>query len=181
MGVIKINMVDRVLYFKMDCELIIDAAERGDIQSLKKLRGIGWDEQACAFAAYGGQLECLKWLRMNGAPWNEQACVSAAWGGHLECLKWLKSEGAPWNKYTCNHAAVGGHLDCLKWLRSEGDHWNEQACKFAAWGDHLNCLVWMRGGEAGVVPWDDITRDTVVKKWPHVNWNIGVDETKSLN
>ena len=32
-------------------------------------------------------------------------CSYAAEGGHLEVLKWLRENGCPWNKYTCSYAA----------------------------------------------------------------------------
>jgi len=47
-------------------------------------------------------------------------CYYAAGGGHLEMLKWLRSEGCPWDEYICNAAAYCGHLEMLEWLRSEG-------------------------------------------------------------
>jgi len=54
-----------------------------------------WDENACDAAAYGGHLECLKYLHENGCPWDKRACASAAGGGHLECMKYLRENGCP--------------------------------------------------------------------------------------
>ena len=75
-------------------------------------------EGTCAFAAYGGHLETLKWLRENGCRWNEWTCAYAAKGGHLELLKWARANDCPWDESTCANAAEGGHLEVLKWAVS---------------------------------------------------------------
>ena len=46
-----------------------------------------------------------------------RACARAASGGHLECLKYLHEEvKAPWDSYTASWAAVNGHLHILEYL-----------------------------------------------------------------
>ena len=45
-----------------------------------------FDEQTCAFAALGGQMEVLVWLRETNCPWDWRTCGAAARGGHLEVL-----------------------------------------------------------------------------------------------
>jgi hypothetical protein len=47
------------------------------------------------YAAQGGRLEVLQWLRANGAPWDSRTCAYAARGGHLDMLKWLRANGCP--------------------------------------------------------------------------------------
>lgn len=43
------------------------------------------------YAAGGGQVETMKWLKENGFVLAESLCLcSAALGGHLEALKWLR-------------------------------------------------------------------------------------------
>jgi len=98
------------------------------------------------FAAQGGHLEVLKWLRFGSTyeeeegvmapltypadhaacPWDEWTSAEAAAGGHLEVLKWARAHGCPWdenNGYTYGSdsdcfalAAAGGHLAVLRWL-----------------------------------------------------------------
>ena len=58
------------------------------------------NEATCAFAAAGGHLEVLKWVRSKGCPWGEETCASAARGGRLE-VSWFKggtvnSSGSSW-------------------------------------------------------------------------------------
>ena len=52
-------------------------------------------DEGCQFAAEGGHLEVLKWLRAEGCPWDEWACAWALRGGHLEVLEWLRAAGCP--------------------------------------------------------------------------------------
>ena len=54
--------------------------------------------------------------------WNKWTCAYAAKGGHLEVLKWLRDPNLPggpvdWDTMTCACAAKGGQLEVLKWLR----------------------------------------------------------------
>ena len=74
-----------------------------------------FDEQTCAFAALGGQMEVLVWLRENSRPWNEYTCQCAALEGHLDVLKYAHEHRCPWNQLTCKQAALGGHLEVLKY------------------------------------------------------------------
>ena len=59
----------------------------------------------CEYAARGGFLETLKWLRASGCEWFSGACAAAAEGGHLDVLKWLRANGCPWNDGVCSCAA----------------------------------------------------------------------------
>ena len=70
----------------------------------------------CAFAALGGHLEVLKWLRSKGCPWDERACYRAAYGGHLEILKWLRIEGCPWHEKLCCSV---GKPNIVRWIDAQ--------------------------------------------------------------
>ena len=107
----------------------VDVLE-SDMPEEKKLRLM--NVRTVCFAALGGRLEVLKWLRSEGCPWDESACAGAAQGGHLETLQWLRSEGCPWDKNACSFAAEGGHVEVLKFLRSEGCPWDGRTWKYAA-------------------------------------------------
>jgi hypothetical protein len=37
-------------------------------------------------------------LRPRGCPWNEKTCTCAAYGGQLEVLKWAHANSIPWNR-----------------------------------------------------------------------------------
>ena len=124
-----------------------EAAERGYLSSLKRLRERGrlQDEcLLCAAAARNGDLEDLKALRAEDSPWDEETCAGAAKGGHLEVLKWARANGCLLDALTCSIAAKGGHLEVLKWARANGCPWNEKTCSAAAEDGHLEVLKWAR-------------------------------------
>ena len=87
----------------------------------------------------------LKWLRAKGCPWGEETSCWAAQGGHLEVLQWIRAQDppCPWDSDICYSAALGGHLEVLRWARSQGCPWNEDAPCAAARNGHLKVLVWL--------------------------------------
>jgi hypothetical protein len=68
----------------------------------------------CSYAAEGGHLAVLQWLRANGCPWDAFTCSVAAAGGHLAVLQWAHTNGCPWDADTCSYAGEGGHLAVLQ-------------------------------------------------------------------
>jgi hypothetical protein len=133
---------------------VIQAALYGNmtmIQWLYTNHGSVFNEQACAFAARGGHLHILKWLRTKGCCWDRFTCLDAAENGHFEVLQWAKTDGCPWDIYTCSNAAKNGHLAILQWARENGCPWDEYVCTCAAGSGHFEILHWAR--ENGC-PWD---------------------------
>ena len=71
----------------------------GHIECVKVLRAHSvkqfdsTDTNMCLWAAAGGQLEMLKWMREQNPQWawDTDTCFAAAYGGHLEVLKWLRA------------------------------------------------------------------------------------------
>ena len=140
--------------FRMDLELMRYAALGGNLELVKWLRGKGcnWDTKTCRFATRRGQLEVLQWLRANGCPWDADTCITAARYGHLETLRWArKTVGCVCTADACHAAAYGGHLEILKWLRATFCPWTAKTCARAALGGHLEVLRWARGNGC---PWD---------------------------
>ena len=105
-------------------------------------------------AASLGNLEILKYCVANECPINEDACAFAADRGHLECLKYLREEAkAPWEWCTAYRAAGNGHLHILEYLvERKYDEYDEWACQFAAEEGHLDCLKYLH--ETAKAPWD---------------------------
>ena len=62
----------------------------------------------CAFAAQGGDLAALQFLRQHGARWDSYTCAKAAEGGHTALLSWVHGQGGAWDERTCAAA-------CPKW------------------------------------------------------------------
>ena len=130
-------------------EKIIDfAASIGQLNVLKYARQNGWqldshardvvmsryfgpnypttvDAWIPAYAAAGGHLEVLKYLRELQYPWDEKTCEYAAAGGHLEVLKYAHENGCPWDiaRFRHNSKVKGLRLreEVLAYLETLGD------------------------------------------------------------
>ena len=138
------EVVKRVLYV---------AARHGYVQVFEKYWSQGpqemlsklWDEKTCNWAAYGGHLELVKWLRAKGCPWGKLTSLGAALAGRLEVLQWMRDQypPCPWDSDICYFTAREGHLDVLRWMRSQGCPWHDRAPCAAAKGGHLKVLIWL--------------------------------------
>ena len=124
--------------------MLPDEWPREDWDSRWDSRNRPWDEWPCAFAARGGHLETLKWLRDNDCPWNEETCAYAARGGQFETLKWSRDNDCPWRSKTCRAAAERGDLEMLQWARANGCPWDEWTWRGAEGYGHLEVLKWAR-------------------------------------
>jgi len=113
-----------------------------------------WNHLTIDAAASLGNLEILKYCVANECPINEDACAFAADRGHLECLKYLREEAkAPWEWCTAYRAAKNGHLHILEYLvERKYNKYNEVPCRFAAENGHLDCLKYLH--ETAKAPWD---------------------------
>ena len=114
-----------------------------------------WDEKTISSAAEQGNLEMVKYCVANEHPIDEVECAYAADGGHLEVLKYLREEvKAPWYSNTANWAAGNGHLHILEYLvERKYDKYDEYACRNAAMDGHLDCLKYLH--ETAKAPWDE--------------------------
>jgi len=141
-------------YIWRDINLCKFAAGGGCLEVLQWLRGkmFQWDCDTCSSAARNGKLNVLQWARANGCPWDRHTCSYAAGNGHLEVLKWARANGCPWNARTCANAAKNGHLEVLQWARAHLCPWNENTCANAAEAGHLEVLQWAR---ANGCPWGE--------------------------
>ena len=109
------------------------AAFHGYLQVFEKYWGQGpqeklsklWDENTCGWAAFGGQLEVIKWLRAKGCPWGKSTSSRAAEGGHLEVLQWMRAQDppCPWSSDVFFHAALHGQEEVQRWAESQGCPW----------------------------------------------------------
>lgn len=152
-----------------------EGARFGHLEVVKwaHARGGCMSVQVARFAAMGGHVDVLAWLRSKDGkeqcPWGCDTCTDAAGQGQLAAVQWARANGCPWQKSACSMAARGGHLSVLKWLREEGCPWDEKTCSYAARSGHLEVLQWAR--ENGC-PWDRCTvrnalrgGHTVIVEW----------------
>ena len=138
------EVIKRVLYI---------AARRGYLEVFEKYWSKGpqeklsklWAKETCGWAAFGGHLEVMKWLRAKGCPWGTRTSAGAARGGRLEVLQWMRDQypPCPWDSDICYFTAREGHLDVLRWMRSQGCPWHDRAPCAAAKGGHLKVLIWL--------------------------------------
>lgn len=98
------------------------------LQFLRKNSLILWGRWVCAYAADGGQLTALKWLRENNCPWDSLTCTNAAKRGYLDVLKWAHENNCPWTCFTSFSAARNNQLEVLKYLHENGCDINKQDC-----------------------------------------------------
>ena len=105
-------------------------------------------------AARQGNLEMVKYCVANECPIDEWACANAAEGGHLECLKYLHEEAkAPWDWRSAAWAAANGHLHILEYLvERKYDKYDAYACEYAAENGNLDCLKYLH--ETAKAPWN---------------------------
>ncbi len=114
-----------------------------------------WNEKTINTAVHQGNLEMVKYCVANECPINEDACAYAAENGRLECLKYLHEEvKASWDWDTADLAALNGHLHILEYLvERKFDQFCEDACAYAAENGHLDCLKYLH--ETAKAPWDE--------------------------
>ncbi|WZN62988.1 ankyrin repeat protein [Chloropicon roscoffensis] len=148
------ELIKRVLYvaaWKGYLKVFEKYWSQGPQEKLRKL----WDEETCSWAALGGRLELIKWLRAKGCPWDEETSYWAAFGGQLEVLQWMRGQDppCPWDSDVCKYAACNGHLEVLRWARSQGCPWDVEAPRAAAKNGHLEVLQWMRAQDPPC-PWN---------------------------
>lgn len=99
------------------------AAHLGLLELLKWMHSTNkftFNASTMRWAARGGRLRIVQWLRSVSCPWDDRACEDAARGGHLKTLKWLRANGCPWDWGTAWAAARGGHLTVLRWCEANG-------------------------------------------------------------
>jgi len=84
----------------------------------------------CAYAAYAGKIETVKWLREIGCPWDTRSCAYAAENGQLDTLKYLHENECPWNYASCENADDNNHFDVLKYLHENGCPCNKNSCAY---------------------------------------------------
>jgi hypothetical protein len=127
---------------------ILPAAGQGNLEMVKYCvaNECPIDEDACAFAAFNGHLEVLKYLREEAkAPWDRKTATEAAFNGHLHILEYLvERKFDKYNTYACEGAARKGHFDCLKYLHETAKaQWDSEAVEGAHENNHLECLQYL--------------------------------------
>jgi hypothetical protein len=134
-----------------------EVARTNKLELLKWAReekGCEWNEWTIGDVARQGNLEMVKYCVANQCPMDEETCAYAAIGGELECLKYLHEQvKAPWDSRTAVVAGLSGHLHILEYLvERKYDKFDDGACWCAAKYGHLDCLKYLR--ETAKAPWN---------------------------
>ena len=89
----------------------------------REVKQCEWDEQTINAAADIGNLEMLKYCFSNDCPCDEEmSCKLAAYGGHLDCVRFLFDKVEPsreTEKDVVIQAACSGHVEILKYFVEE--------------------------------------------------------------
>jgi hypothetical protein len=143
-------------YLKDETDFCWQVAKTNKLELLKWAREekkCEWDRWTINAAARQGNLEMVKYCVANECPIDENTCAYAADGGELEVLKYLREEvKAPWGSETASYAAHNGHLHILEYLvERKYDEYDEDACLWAALNGHIDCLKYLH--ETAKAPW----------------------------
>jgi len=162
------------------CEQVAGTNKLEFLKWAREVKQCEWDEWTINQALIKGNLEMLKYCFSNGCPCDEkESCERAAYGGHLDCVRFLFDKVKPSRKTEkevallaagkgridilkyfveerkiadvvksdCVYSTAGfGHFDCLKYLVEEAkaplNHFDHIAC--ARYFEHPDCLNYLR-------------------------------------
>jgi hypothetical protein len=141
---------------------LVGAAASGDVQKMIRLhteRGCelgNAEANALTWAARGGSVQAMIWLRQQGCEYNSDVHAVAAYKGKLNVLQYLEAEGhtlgdldnAQDAANPCEEAAGQGHLAVLQWLHEHGWPWGN-VCQRAALGGSVAVVQYLQ--EQGLV------------------------------
>jgi hypothetical protein len=116
------------------------AAKGGSVDALRWLKQHGsvFTTDTCRVAAAGAHVHVLQFLRDEGCEWDDGPCRTAAKHGHVATVKWLHEKGCPWDSNViCTDAAAGGSMEVLLYLKQQGCAFNEYTLMGAAWRGQL--------------------------------------------
>jgi len=113
------NVMDQVWF----CEQVAATSKLELLKWAREVKQCEWDEQTINVAALIGNLEMLKYCFSNGCPYDEErSCKLAAYGGHLDCVRFLFDKVKPSRdtEEDAAHQAAGyGRINILKYLIEE--------------------------------------------------------------
>ena len=104
--------------------------------------GIGWC--SCDFAALGGHLECLRFLRFCRAPWGSRTMLRAVRGDHVDCVRFLIKEQCPGLRHALVHAVQLKRPRVLRYLLTMGHRASNDAWMWESVRDNADCLAVLR-------------------------------------
>lgn len=134
------------------------AAQYGHLHVLKYLHmskcPLKAKNDAILYAARGGQVECMQYLRSIGCPWDADVTIEYAVPGHYLYLQSLTTttSSAPWSDDFSLQPPGGGYLECLRYALENGCPVHLQAVNRAAQYGLLDCILLLR--KLGIFQYD---------------------------
>ena len=105
------------------CEQVAATNKLEFLKWAREEKDCEWDEETITTVACKGDLGILKYCFSNGCPCDEkEACKLAAYGGHLDCVRFLFDKVQPsreTEEEAARQAASNGHMDILKYFVEE--------------------------------------------------------------
>ena len=132
------------------CEQVAATNKLELLKWAREVKHCEWDELTINAAAVIGKLEMLKYCFSNGCPCDEErSCKLAAYGGHLDCVRFLFDKLEPsrdTEEDAAHQAAAKGRIDILKYFVEErkiSDELNFVLLGAAAKYGRLDCLKYL--------------------------------------
>lgn len=130
------------------------AAEHGHVHILQWTVQAGYPINyhiALCFAARGGQIATLDWLKLFDIEIHPRPVEEAATHGHIHVLAWLLNNGYTLSPKAVVLATSHNQISSLKWLHANGCEMPVEACTVAATKGHFACLRFLRSVNC---PWN---------------------------
>jgi hypothetical protein len=130
-----------------ESDAMIEASSNGHLDILIHLSNMNNEfsnPNICANAVISGNIDILKWLRLNTYVWDETTAHMAAKYGRIDILKWVISKGCPYHRnIVINNLAMSGTLKMVKWAVSIGCKPAHHTLVCSAINSNTSVVVWL--------------------------------------
>lgn len=97
----------------------------------------------CGKVGKEGQLNILKWARLNDAKFDINTWIYIAVGGDLACLKYIHKCSGFIPANICDCIVKGGNIECIKYIHGCGIKWSPRSCENAIKIGNLEILKYI--------------------------------------
>ena len=110
-------------------------------------QNIPWDENTCIASAEKGNLNALKFARLNDCPWDKNCLIKAIKHHHYEVVEYCLQNSCPLGTSDICYYAMDDYdhdraLKMLRLLRKFSIPWGTLTCTFAASYGNFDALKW---------------------------------------
>ncbi len=114
-----------------------------------KLNSTYWNEKALNDAILEGNLEKIKWLKINGCPFynnninSTNYMITALSNGDINILQYLKDNGFSLDSNIFSKAVLIGNIEILNWLKDNNYYFDHRSFYSAIENNNLNIIKWL--------------------------------------